>query len=105
MPSSNPMRATALRLCLFLLPILACWGLLEWWLARVPSSHTVKRENLERAAAAADTLILGSSGAYWDIAPPYLQGHAYNLGNVAQTLYYDDHSLPDGWIDCRACTA
>src|SRR3569833_1458270 len=98
MPSSNPMRATALRLCLFLLPVLACRGLLEGWLARVPSSHSVKRVNLESAAAATDTLILGSSGAYWDIAPPYLPGHAYNLGNVAQTLYYDDQ-LATRWLE------
>jgi len=102
MPNSDAtagsMRAAALRLVLFLLPLLACWGVLEWWLTRVPSSHSVKRAHLEAAAASADTLILGSSGAYWDIAPPYLKGSAYNLGNVAQTLYYDDQ-LATRWLD------
>ena len=98
MPSSDSMRGAAVRLCLFLLPVLACWGLLEWWLTRVPSSHSVKHAFLEAAAPAADTLILGSSGAYWDIAPPYLSGSAYNLGNVAQTLYYDDQ-LATRWLE------
>jgi hypothetical protein len=87
------MRTIAIRLCIFLAPFALAWGVLEWWMARVPTSHSVKRENLQRVAGETETLILGSSAAYWDIAPSLLAPHTYNLGNVAQTLYYDDHLL------------
>jgi hypothetical protein len=87
------MRSLTLRLFVFLLPLLMGWATLEWWMTQAPTSHSVKYENLTRVAAKTDTLILGSSNAYWDIAPAYLSGSAFNLGNVAQTLYYDDHLL------------
>jgi hypothetical protein len=95
MPSSDTgspasLAATVRRLLMFTLPLLVGWAVLELWMQRVPSSHSIKRDNLESLAPQIDTLILGSSSAYWDIAPQYLHGTVYNLANVAQTLYYDD---------------
>jgi hypothetical protein len=87
MRSSDPL---VLRVLLFLLPLLFGWLGLECWVRTVPTSHSIKRHNLQSRAGEIDTLILGSSSAYWDIAPAYLPGSAYNLANVAQTLYYDD---------------
>ncbi len=37
--------------------------------------------------------MLGSSDAYWGIAPKYLSGHAFNLANAGQSPYYDDSLL------------
>jgi hypothetical protein len=104
MPSSDATATTrgmwniALRLLLFLLPLLAGWAGLEVWMRQVPNSHSIKRENLARVAPDVDTLILGASSAYWDVSPELLPGSAYNLANVAQTPYYDDRLLTR-WID------
>src|SRR3954470_14793848 len=99
MPSSDgstttgSMRKLTIALCLFLLPLVAGWGALEWWLTRVPNVDSVKREHRQPLKSQVDTLILGASGSFWDIAPHELSGSAYNLGAAAQTLYYDDHLL------------
>ena len=95
MRSSDPdnMRRIALRGTLFLLPVLLGWGVLEGWLNHVPDSHSIKHANLLKLEPEIDTLVLGASASFWDIAPRELDGNAYNLGNVAQTLYYDDALL------------
>jgi hypothetical protein len=87
------MRRLVLSLCLFLLPLAAAWGVLEWWMTKVPNVHSVKRAHLEPLKPEIDTLILGASGSFWDIAPQNLTGSAYNLGGAAQTLYYDDRLI------------
>src|SRR3954451_2690375 len=98
MPSSdsspnNSMRNIAIRGALFLVPVLLAWGVLEWWMTHVPDSHSIKRANLTKVESEIDTLVLGASASFWDIAPAQLDGKVYNLGNVAQTLYYDDALL------------
>src|SRR4051812_19171038 len=98
MPSSSSayrdtMRLIALRGTLFLLPVLLAWGVLEWWMSNVPDSHSIKHTNLTKLEPEIDTLVLGASASFWDIAPNELDGTVYNLGNVAQTLYYDDALL------------
>ena len=98
MPSSDPatgeaMRRIAIRGVLFLVPVLLAWGMLEWWMTHVPDSHSIKRENLAKVEPEIDTLVLGASASFWDVAPSELDGKVYNLGNVAQTLYYDDALL------------
>jgi hypothetical protein len=78
------------KLLIFGLPLVLVWGVLEWWAAKIPNSDSIKRFQLERLAETTDTLILGSSTAYFGIAPKQLSGSAYNLANVGQPLYYDD---------------
>lgn len=96
MPSSDgaqrpfSLARAGLRLAIFLLPFLVGWAVLEWWMVQLPTSHSVKRKQFEAMKGQIDTLILGSSSAYWDIAPEELPGTVYNLANVAQTPYYDD---------------
>jgi hypothetical protein len=87
------MRRIAIRGALFLLPVLLAWGVLEWWMTHVPDSHSIKRADLLKVEPEIDTLILGSSSAFWDIAPAEIDGRAFNLANVSQTLYYDDQLL------------
>jgi hypothetical protein len=79
-----------LRLFLFGLPLLLAWVGLECWTQQVPDSYSIKLRDLEAHAGEIDTLILGSSVADYGIAPQYLPGSAYNLANMAESLYYDD---------------
>jgi hypothetical protein len=89
------MRRIALTLLWFLTPLLCGWAVLEWWAVRMPTSHSAKHQDLRRLEDGIDTLILGSSSAYWDISPESLPGSAFNLANVAQSFYYDDRLLTD----------
>jgi hypothetical protein len=82
--------AFGLRLLVFGLPLLLVWAGLECWTARMPDSYSIKYRNLAAHADEIDTLILGSSVADYGIAPQYLPGTAYNLANMAESLYYDD---------------
>ena len=87
------MLRVGLRLLVFCLPILLVWAVLELWPANVPNSCSAKRQRLEALAKEVDTLILGSSRAYYGIAPKQLTGCAFNLANVSQSLYYDDRLM------------
>jgi len=87
------MTRLSLRLAAFLLPLLLTWAVVEWWTARIPTTYSTKRERLNAMSDRIDTLILGSSSAYFGIAPKELSGTAYNLADVSQTLYYDDQLL------------
>jgi hypothetical protein len=73
----------------FCLPLLLGWVGLEWGLAKVPNSFSAKRDELQPLAGNVDTIILGSSEAFFGISPHKLTGTAFNLANNAQTLYYD----------------
>jgi hypothetical protein len=94
MPSSRPVPAVDMRRVwlLFLgfcLPLLLGWVGLEWGLAKVPNSFSAKRDELQPLSGNVDTIILGSSEAFFGISPHKLSGTAFNLANNAQTLYYD----------------
>ena len=62
----------------------------ELCLANVPNSYSIKRDSLNALAGDVDTLIVGSSNAYYGIAPDRLQGVAFNLANVNEGPYYTD---------------
>jgi len=95
MPSSDPvpaaegMRQVWLRFLGFCLPLALGWAGLEWGLAQVPNSFSVKRDGLRALSSEVDTVILGSSEAFFGISPHHLSGTAFNLANSAQTPYYD----------------
>ena len=95
MPSSSPvpavkdMRRVWLLFLGFCLPLLLGWAGLEWVLAKVPNSFSAKRDELQPLSGNVDTIILGSSEAFFGISPHKLSGSAFNLANNAQTLYYD----------------
>ena len=83
----------AKRVVLFCLPLALAWLGLEWGMTTVPNSHSLKQTRLETLRSEVDTLIVGSSRAYYGISPWQLSGSAFNLANVSQTLYYDDQLL------------
>lgn len=93
MPSSESgsrdIRRVGLRLLTFMVPLLFGWGVVEWGMAKVPNSASVKRERLHALAGDVDALILGSSETYYGISAHELEGTAFNLANTAQSLYYD----------------
>jgi hypothetical protein len=77
----------------FCLPLLLGWAGLEWVLAKVPNSFSAKRDEIQPLYGSVDTIILGSSEAFFGISPHKLNGTAFNLANNAQTLYYDNEIM------------
>ena len=71
---------------------------LEYQLAQIPNSYTLKKDCIENNLSQVDILILGSSQAYWSINPQPLSPHPCNLANSNQDLYYD-YKLLDKYID------
>jgi hypothetical protein len=86
----SPWRRLGLRLVFFCLPIVLAGGALEWWAARVPNVYSLKRERLASCANEVDTLIIGTSGAFYGIAPQKLSGSAFNLAYPAEDMYQYD---------------
>jgi hypothetical protein len=83
------MRRVVLRLVLFCLPLAVALAFAELCLAQVPNGYSVKRQRLAALSSEVDTLVLGSSHAYYGIRPGGLSGSAFNLAYVNQTLYHD----------------
>jgi hypothetical protein len=77
----------------FCVPLVLGWVVLERQLAKVPNSFSAKRDQLQPLAANIDTIILGSSEAFFGISPHQLRGSGFNLANNAQTLYYSDEIM------------
>jgi hypothetical protein len=81
------------RLVAFFLPIMLGWAALECWAAHVPNIYALKRQRLESMKNDVDTLIIGSSAAYYAIQPKLLSGCAFNLASPQETLYESDGVL------------
>jgi hypothetical protein len=56
---------------------------------RETSLFSVKRHLLESAASSVEVLSVGPSHAHDGILPDRMHPHAFNLGGVSQSLYYD----------------
>lgn len=73
----------------FLVPIFLGGALLEVALRDVPNGYRYKRDYLDKHKREIETLVLGSSHGFYNIDPQYVNGHAFNAANPAQTLRYD----------------
>jgi len=64
------------------------------YLARaVPNPYKMKEQWMEKNAAEAKVMILGSSHAFYGVNPVYFDSLAFNLAYVSQGLEYDDYLL------------
>jgi DltD protein len=95
MPSSNAapvprsMRQVWRQFVGFCFLLALAWFGVELGLARIPNSFSAKRSGLRALSREIDTVILGSSEAFFGLSPHSLSGTAYNLANSAQALRYD----------------
>lgn len=77
------------KLCLVTLPVLIVVVLWERELRKMPTSHTVKKAQLEKHLSDLEVLIVGTSHAHHGINPAYMKSKALNMANVSQSFYYD----------------
>ncbi|MCH6201725.1 hypothetical protein MMU07_19245 [Aquiflexum sp. LQ15W] len=74
---------------IFLMPLFVTAALLEMALRQIPNSYVYKKNYLDTHAEELETLILGSSHAYYNLDPIYWKEKAFNAANPAQSLQYD----------------
>ncbi|WNJ16456.1 hypothetical protein [Pontibacter sp. G13] len=91
-------RTFSIKTLLFLLPIMAALGVLEYVQRVLPNNYTHKRQLFEAGLDQWENWILGSSHSYLGIQPDLLDGRSFNMGATAQTLYFD-HFLLHKYID------
>jgi hypothetical protein len=77
----------------FLIPIVIASACLEVYMRHIPNSYKYKDEWMKKNGNTVETLILGSSHAYYGINPEYLSSKAFNLSNVSEDLERDKFVL------------
>lgn len=77
------------KLSIILVFILALTIYCEKKLSELPTTYSLKKENLEKYLDSIEVLILGSSETLYAINPEYLSLFSYNLADQSQSLFYD----------------
>lgn len=83
----------SLKLTIFLLPLLALLGIVEYKARAIPSNFAVKRERFEQNVERAEIIVAGSSHSYYGINPGLLGRPATSIAYPGQDLYYDTRIL------------
>ncbi len=86
--------------CFFMIPVLLMGGSIEVLIRNIPNDYSYKRGYLDKNASDVEILFLGSSHAYRDINPVYIDANSFNAAYVSQSLYYDYRILEkynDNW--------
>ncbi len=83
------MRRFLKNFCFFIIPVLLVSGSVEVLVRNIPNDYLYKREYLDENASTIEVLFLGSSHAYRDINPAYIDAKSFNAAYVSQSLYYD----------------
>lgn len=83
---------------LFSSPLLALLVAMEILLQSIPNNYQLKSDFIESHSEEIETLILGNSHTYYGLNPEWMDGHAFNMSNVSQSLDIDlailHHYLP-----------
>jgi hypothetical protein len=83
------MRKLAIKLFLFLIPVISLGGITEYLLRLIPNDYKTKELFYEKHAKEINILCLGESHAFSGIDPTYLQLKSFNGSHVMQSLNYD----------------
>ena len=86
---------------LFFIPLLCVLGAMEYAVRQVPNEYSYKAEWMEKNADRVETVILGTSHAFYGINPAYLGPNAFSLANSAQSLQYDQFLLEKYIEKCK----
>ena len=76
-------------ICIFLVPVFAFLACLEHIVRNVPNEYKYKAKWMEKHAESVETLILGTSHAFYGIDPSCFRETAFSLANSAQPIRYD----------------
>ena len=74
----------------FILPIIIFAIPFEFAVKNIPNDYSYKKAYLNQNSSEIETLILGSSHAYYGLDPVYFDSKTFNAAYVSQTLDYDN---------------
>lgn len=86
---------------LFFIPLLCVLGAMEYAVRHVPNEYSYKAEWMEKNVGRVETLVLGTSHAFYGINPAYLGPNAFSLATSAQSLQYDQFLLEKYVEKCK----
>lgn len=73
----------------FIAPFIILGFTFEYLIRKIPGDFQIKNEYLQKQGDSIQTLILGSSHAYYGIDPKFLSSKAFNAAYVSQTIDLD----------------
>lgn len=83
------MKQFLIRFVAFVLPVILIGLLMELALRKIPNDYQFKKQLLDQKAGEIEVLCLGSSHAYYDFNPAYIEQNAINASHVAQSFDFD----------------
>lgn len=83
------MKRILLKTFYFSLPIILVGLCMEVLLRNVPNDYLYKREYLDMHSNEIETLIMGSSHAFYGFDPIYFSSETFNASHISQSLNYD----------------
>ena len=82
-----------LHILKIIVPIFIFFLVLEIAIRKIPNDYQLKKSYLDKNASKINTLIVGSSHAFYGINPKYFSKHTFNAAYVSQTLDLDEELL------------
>lgn len=73
--------------------VVLTFGVGEVYVRSLPNPYQLKEDYMQQNGSEVETLILGTSHAYYGIDPEYLNSVAFNLANSSQNFKYDCYLL------------
>ena len=77
------------KVIVFLLPVIILGIMLELVTRNIPNDYKMKDNYMNSNSSKIETLILGSSHAFYGINPTYFKSNTYNLAFLSQSVAYD----------------
>lgn len=84
------MKKFLITILAFFIPVFCVLAGLEYIVRKAPNEYQYKAQWMEKNADRVETLILGTSHAFYGINPSYLGPNAFSLAASAQSLQYDE---------------
>lgn len=82
-----------LHILKIIVPIFIFFLVLEIGIQKIPNDYQLKKAYLDKNASKINTLIVGSSHAFYGINPKYFSKNTFNAAYVSQTLDLDEELL------------
>ena len=92
------MKRFVVRVLLFVFPLFVMLCASEYMLRQVSNPYKYKYDWMQENADSVETLVIGSSHAFYGIRPEFLDGNTFNLANVSQN-WTQDLFLLKYWSD------
>ena len=83
------MREIATKIALIITPLFLIFIGMEAALRFLPNDYKFKKKYMDSNSNNIETLVLGSSHAYYGISPKYFSSKSFNAGYVSQSIDFD----------------